>query len=48
MNAANCPNHNLHVSAWAGYGRVICPVCHQVYVKSPERVVKEAQEAKHD
>lgn len=28
-----CINRFNHVSAWPGYGRIICPNCHKVYVR---------------
>ena len=44
-----CPNWYNHVSAFPGYGRILCPWCQAVYVKTVERIVMEALEVKnHD
>jgi len=44
MDKFNCPNRYNHVSSEPGYGRALCSSCGQVYVKSVDRLVKEALE----
>ncbi len=44
MDKFNCPNKGNHVSSWPGYGRTLCQCCGQVYVKTVDRLVKEALE----
>lgn len=41
---SECSNRHNHVSAFPGYGRAPCQVCGQAYVKTTERIVKEALE----
>lgn len=44
MDKFNCPNKSNHISAFPGYGRSPCPLCHEVYVKSIDRLVEESVE----
>lgn len=44
MDRFTCSNRYNHVSGTPGYGRTKCPNCNDCYVKSPDRLVKEALE----